>query len=137
MGNFTAVGDLGRVGISALITLIASYVGWRLTSGLYGAIGLGVFALLWQLSKERRSENTSKPSSVSFSFLIKHPKFIAVSLTGMLDAFASSSLFIFIPFLLLEKGVGTAALGLLTAFFLLAIWLAKPCWVDLSTSSVV
>jgi len=35
MGNFTAIGDLGRVGISSGITIFATYLGWRLTSGIY------------------------------------------------------------------------------------------------------
>lgn len=117
MGSFTAVGDLGRVGISAAITLIASYIGWRATSGLYGAVGLGLFALLFRFSNKKQIVETPNVSPVSLGFLLKHPKFLSVTLTNMLDTFASSSLFVFIPFLLIEKGIGTAILGTLTAFF--------------------
>lgn len=47
MGNFTALGDLGRIGISAGITALAAFLGWRLTSGLYGAVALGLFVIFW------------------------------------------------------------------------------------------
>lgn len=126
MGNFTAIGDLGRVGVSASITLIASYIGWRLTSGMYGAIALGIFAFLITFSQKDNfqiKEQIDKP--VSLLYFLKHKSFLMVSLTGFLDSFASSSLFIFIPFLLLSKGINPAILGTFTGFFFVGNFLGK------------
>ena len=38
MGSFTAIGDIGRIGISAGVTLLVSLVSWRNTAVLYGII---------------------------------------------------------------------------------------------------
>lgn len=32
MGNFTAIGDVGRIGIAAILTFIIVYIGWRATA---------------------------------------------------------------------------------------------------------
>ncbi|MFA5025213.1 MAG: MFS transporter [Candidatus Shapirobacteria bacterium] len=126
MGNFTAIGDLGRVGVSAGVTFFASYIGWRLTSGIYGAVALGIFALLITFSqKDNVKVKQSDEKSVSLLYFLKHKSFLTVSLTGFLDSFASSSLFVFIPFLLLSKGVNPAILGTFTGFFFIGNFLGK------------
>jgi len=46
LGNFTAVGDIGRVGIAAVITFIITYVGWRYTALGSFLILAAIFGLL-------------------------------------------------------------------------------------------
>lgn len=126
MGNFTAIGDLGRVGISAGITALASFVGWRLTSGLYGAVALGIFSFLILFNQKDKTEITEiKRNPVSLSKFLKHKTFLLTTLTATLDSFASSSLYVFIPFLLLSKGINPAILGTFTGFFFIGNFLGK------------
>lgn len=126
MGNFTAIGDIGRVGISAGVTILATYIGWRLTSGVYGAIGLGIFVILILSCKKGNIEvKKQNKKSASILYFLKHKNFLMVSLTGALDSFASSSLFVFIPFLLLSKGINPAILGTFTGFFFIGNFLGK------------
>ena len=126
MGNFTAIGDVGRVAISSLITVIASLIGWRLTSGIYGGFAFALFAILILIINKSNSHKvTINNKKISFKVLLKHPKFLKISLTGILDSYASSSLFVFIPFLLLDRGIAPAILGLFTAFFFIGNFLGK------------
>lgn len=46
MGDFMAVGELGRIGLSALLTFLAVKIGWRQTSFLYSLIIMTIFLLL-------------------------------------------------------------------------------------------
>jgi predicted MFS family arabinose efflux permease len=126
MGNFTAIGDLGRIGVSAGITLLATYLGWRLTSGLYGAIAIGVFiylAIFVRSNYQHLTVQDKKP--ISILYFLKHKLFLMTALTGFLDVFASNSLFVFIPFLLLSKGINPAYLGPFTGFFFVGNFLGK------------
>ncbi len=126
MGNFTAIGDIGRVGISAGITALAAYIGWRLTSGLYGAAALVIFVLLLlSTPKDETSIEQQKRKSVPYKNILQHLGFILASLTGALDSFASSSLYVFIPFLLISKGVNLAILGTFTGFFFIGNFIGK------------
>lgn len=126
MGNFTAIGDLGRIGISAGITALAAYLGWRLTSGLYGAVALGLFVIFWLFfQKESVIPETKKTAPLSFRYFLKHKRFMLATLTGALDSFASSSLFVFIPFLLLSKGMSPATLGIFTGFYFVGNFMGK------------
>lgn len=126
MGNFTALGDLGRIGISAGITALAAFLGWRLTSGLYGAVALGLFVIFWLFfQKEPVTPEAKKSQPLSFRYFLQHKRFMLATLTGALDSFASSSLFVFIPFLLLSKGISPATLGIFTGFYFAGNFLGK------------
>src|SRR3989338_10469229 len=126
MGKFTAIGDLGRIGIATIITLIISYIGWRLTSGIYGVIaGLTFLTVYFMHHKSEVYIHQKTTQSVGFKDLLKNQRFILASLAGTFDNFASSSLFVFIPFLFLAKGIAPSILGSLTGAFFIGNFLGK------------
>lgn len=120
LGNFTAIGDVGRIGIVTLFTFLIAYLGWRYTSMLYAGITISLAAIFFFFFLPKTEHFITKEknkSSVSFKEIIKNKRFLLASAAGFLDTFASSSLFIFLPFLLLKRGIEPALLGSFTAVY--------------------
>ena len=119
MGNFTAIGDIGRLGIASVVTFIAGYIGWRFTSLLYGSFAIllfMIFVILIGIKKDEEPEHDEhEKNKKGLSFLSY--KYLLVNLTGFLDSLSSSALFVFIPFLLIFRGATVDYLGSLTAAF--------------------
>ncbi|CAN5153572.1 MFS transporter [soil metagenome] len=128
MGNFTAVGEVGRIGISVVMTFLVVSLGWRLTSLLYGVIAGGIALLLYLFLFRKSAKSvkieTSLPN-VAIGHLMRNTKFVLSLITGFLDTFASDSLFLFLPFLLLKRGIHPALLGSFTAAFFIGSFIGK------------
>lgn len=124
MGNFTAIGDIGKFALSSLLTFTIVLIGWRMVSGIYAAFAFVIIvciALILKLRKKDEAVSVADTGSKSATFkeILKHKEFLLVMATGMLDTFASASLFVFLPFLFLLRGVNAGVLGAFTgAFFI-------------------
>lgn len=122
MGNFTAIGDVGRIGIAAALSFLVVAIGWQQTAILYAVVALVAAAFFFKYLFRRggliEPKTEPKPTQqLSFWQVLKNkPYFFTVCAAG-LDGFASSSLFVFLPFLLLQKHIDPALLGALTATF--------------------
>ncbi|MDO8498148.1 MAG: MFS transporter [bacterium] len=130
MGNFTAIGDVGRIGISTLITFIIVYIGWRTTALLYGVIALGIFIVFLIFDARKKDEKIAIPdekktSAVTIVQLLKNRHFVLTTLIGAFDSFASSSLYIFLPFLLIYRGIDPKIIGSFTAAYFVGNLLGK------------
>ncbi|MBP7832968.1 MAG: MFS transporter [Candidatus Levybacteria bacterium] len=126
IGTFTAIGDIGKIGITTLLTIVIAFIGWRYTSlayGLLAVVALIIFTFIHH--KNPHIHVTEKSKDLAFKTLLKNKRFVLASLAGTLDVFASFPLFIFLPFLLLEKGFGTAILGGLVGAYLVGNLLGK------------
>jgi MFS transporter, FSR family, fosmidomycin resistance protein len=120
MGDFTALGEVGKIGLSAALTLIIAFIGWRFTAFFYAGVALIIgILLLFLILKRADKVSTEKKQVVSISLrsVILHKRSLLANLANFCDSFAGSSLFIFIPFLLLYRGAEPALLGTLTAAF--------------------
>ncbi len=128
MGNFTAIGDVGKIGISAILTFIIVAIGWRYTSLICAlviiVIGI-IFSLRFLKRKEHPDAKAKELKQVKLFEIISNRKFIFAMLSRACDSFASSSLFIFLPFLLLKRAVDPALLGLFTATFFIGNFSGK------------
>jgi len=120
IGNFTAIGDVGRIGISAALSFMAVSIGWRQTAIVYALVVLfiafGVYRFIVGRSDTIVTEEY-KPAPMSLWQVAKNRRFILAASASALDGFASASLFVFLPFLLLRRGVSPAFLGTFTAAF--------------------
>lgn len=74
--------------------------------------------------EEAREEKLQKQEKPLLSYL-RNSHFMAISIASALDAFASSPFFLFLPFLLLHKGVNPVFLGPFTAIYLLGNFTGK------------
>jgi MFS transporter, DHA1 family, multidrug resistance protein len=118
LGDFSAFTDLGRVILIPLSTFIIASFSFSSLSLLYTFSSIILFILLalrWKTTNST-SLNTNVPS-VKNRELLKNKGYILTILIGISDAFASASLFIFIPLLLLPKGISIEVTGLLSSLF--------------------
>lgn len=129
MGNFTAIGDVGRIGISAALSFIVVAIGWRQTALLYAFFALAAGVGFYYFLLRRRSDTVAmpehKPVHMSLWQIAKNARYLLAISAGALDSFASASLFVFLPFLLLQHGVGPAFLGTFTAVFFVGNFFGK------------
>lgn len=126
IGAFTAIGDIGKIGITTVLTIVIAYMGWRTTSFLYGAVAVFILIILVFIRhKNPHIQISEKSKALSFNVLLKNKRFLLASIAGTLDVFASFPLFIFLPFLLIEKGFSTSILGGLVGAYLVGNLLGK------------
>jgi FSR family fosmidomycin resistance protein-like MFS transporter len=131
LGDFTAIGDLGRIGIAAALSFFAVAIGWRQTAALYGAVAIIVALVVYRFMAGRdggqaATESSEKPKTpVPWSQMLHNQRLVLTLVAAAFDGFASSSLFVFLPFLLLTRSVTPALLGTFTATFFIGTFLGK------------
>lgn len=130
IGDFTAIGEFGRICLSGFVSFIAFSIGWKQTSFIYVIIStllLFVFLFFHFKNTERNNKESTKESQrqINFIEIIKNRKFLIVLLINFFDNLASSSLFIFLPFLLIKKGISPSVLGAFTSAFFLGNLIGK------------
>ncbi|HSX05032.1 MAG TPA: MFS transporter [Candidatus Saccharimonadales bacterium] len=121
MGNFTAIGDVGRIGISAALSFLIVHFGWRHTTLLYVLLAFttGLVIVLYMRKNSDRITPPERPIKQKLTAwqILKSPRYIYAVAANALDSFASDSLYVFLPFLLLHRGIHPALLGSFTAAF--------------------
>jgi len=127
LGNFTALGDLGRVGLASLVTVVIVYIGWRYASILISLLLFIIGFYFLHVSKKEIPMIEEKESTevISYKNMMKNKNFLLSSLSFCMDSLASSSLFVFIPFLLLQRHVPYVFLGVLTSTFFIGNMFGK------------
>lgn len=131
VGDFTAIGEFGRICLSGFVSFIAFSIGWQKTSFIYviiSAILLIVFLFSHFKNDQINNEEDSKTNNqkqINFIEIIKNKKFILVLLINFFDNLASSALFIFLPFLLIYKGISPSVLGAFTSAFFVGNLIGK------------
>ena len=126
MGDFTAIGDVGRIALSSTVAFIIVAIGWQKTSIIYGIISLfSIFIIIFLNKKEGDVETKKNISKINYWQIIKNTKFIFALLITFFDNLASSALFIFIPFLFLSRNINPSVLGLFTSAFLVGNLIGK------------
>ena len=133
MGNFTAIGDLGRIPLASLAGFVAAYSffgyhGWRYICLVYGvaaALYAGYLLLRrpssWNELPVKQAEKSRLPN---FSIL-RNRDLALPMLASAIDAFASNQVFVFLPFLIHAKGMYPAAIGGITLGFTAGCFLGK------------
>jgi len=126
MGDFTAIGDIGRIVLSSSITFIIVSIGWKSTAFAYGILSFVFLFLIFFLRKN--TDNSSikeKKLSMNLWQILKNKKFIFAISTNFFDNLASSAIFIFLPFLLLKRNINPSYLSLFAAAFLVGNLIGK------------
>ena len=131
MGDFMATGEFGRICLSGFISFIAFSIGWRQSSFIY--VIISIILLLFFLTsyfnnkKEgiKKDDRTNNKKNINFIEILRNKNFILVLLVNFFDNLASSALFIFLPFLLLNKGINPSILGAFTTAFFIGNLIGK------------
>lgn len=137
IGNFTAVGDIGRIPFTALAGFISAFPvlgisGWRIVSLLYGAGTLLFSGWVYGSSlslREKISPNgllsaDTKKYFPAFS-LLRHSRYALPISANVLDAIGSDQFFAFLPFLLFAKNIDPKIIGLFALVFTVGCFLGK------------
>jgi len=119
LGDFSAFSDVGRVVLVGITTFLIGNVSLSTTSLVFAALGIIATAILTKVTilNFKKEESLKNLQAIRLRHLLKIKRFIFAVLTGMFDVFASSSLFIFIPLLLIPKGIDISSVGFLSALF--------------------
>ncbi len=125
MGSFTAVGDIGRIAVSAALTVAVSLFAWRNTALVYAIIPVVILLILLGGTGRSPMWNRTETASGSIRGLHANTRFILATASGFIDSLASSSLFVFLPFLYIMRGSSTALLGSLSGAFFIGNMLGK------------
>ena len=131
MGDFMATGEFGRICLSGFLSFIAFSIGWRQTSFIYVIISiilLLIFLFFHFNNKQVNIDEGNKiknQKQINFVEIMKNKSFILVLLVNFFDNLASSALFIFLPFLLINKGISPSILGAFTSAFFLGNLIGK------------
>lgn len=137
LGDFTALGDVGRMAITSVIPLFIGLIGWRYTALSIAIIIYFIGMVLINLIKKDKPLHKEKVHHIQVSYreLFSSPSYILAILSFALDTFASSSLFVFLPFLFLYRNISVAALGLMTSTFFLGNMIGK-LWLGRMTDKI-
>lgn len=127
MGDSAAIGDIGRIGMSTILTFIVVGIGWKITSFIYGVVGLFIAIFIYHKLHREKSLHIEQQShtKVNIVQLFNNKKFVFSVLILICDVFASLSIYIFLPFLFLSKGISISFLGAFTAVFFVGNFLGK------------
>lgn len=137
MGNFTAIGDIGRVPFVSLAAFIATFSifgfsGWQTVCLLYGLGAIVCAGYIFLSSCYNQDKKQKAPLKIaeskrifpSFSLLYKREYALPIC-ANVLDSFGSDQIFIFLPYLLFAKGIDPTIIGSFAFAFTFGCFLGK------------
>ncbi len=124
MGNFSAYTDLGRVLFSSVTIILVGLFSTARTSLFYAVSALILLLIFISRIKRNRDMHEALSSEenlekIKILSLLKEKRYVLSVITGIFDGFSSASLYIFIPLLLVPRGIFLSTIGLLSSLFFL------------------
>ena len=116
LGTYNFTGDLGKMAIPALLTVLIAAFGWRSATLSIGAVGLATAAILLIALPPRAHGpahvgQQQTPRRPPLAEPVRRRSFAVLSLVGMLDSATRTGFLTFLPFVLARKGADTAVVG--------------------------
>lgn len=137
LGDFTAIGDIGRIPITAFAGFLAAWSfagipGWRIVCALFGAVACCItLYLLWIWLRNGDAggspcEERKKPQSLLPPLSLLRDRHTASTVVAnILDGFSGDQIFAFLPFLLFAKGMDPKVIGSFTLAFTVGCFAGK------------
>jgi len=117
MGTYNFSGDIGKVCLPFLLTLMINLWGWRQGVTILSIGGFAAGVLLWSLAGKRSGppppvhrEKRAAPKAKGWG-IRNRKSFTALLTIGVIDISVRYALLTFLPFLLLKKGIPVAHVG--------------------------
>jgi MFS family permease len=117
MGTYNFSGDMGKVCIPFLLTILINLWGWRQAVFILSIGGLMAGALLYTLTRPKMNvAPLHRPDGKLLlgkkGWGIRNPRSFSALLTiGIIDIMARNALLTFLPFLILQKGIPIEKVG--------------------------
>ncbi|MYN26259.1 MFS transporter [Duganella levis] len=119
LSQYNFAGDIGKTLIPGAVGLLLVVVSWQTSVMLIGVLGLGAALLLWRLLPASAASSRKAGATGTAGSGQAHgvgggsvSGLRALLATGTLDSTARMGFLTFLPFLLKNKGAGTAGIGL-------------------------
>lgn len=112
---FNVAGDVGKLLLPAIVSLVISLVSWQAASQLVGILGLGIALILFKKSKHVLAQHGQQKSAAGAKAVLlgkASPAFWSLVMIGMIDSSTRMGFLTFFPFVLQEKGAGVTTIGL-------------------------
>ncbi|MBI2315360.1 MFS transporter [Candidatus Daviesbacteria bacterium] len=119
LGDFSAFTDVGRVILSSLTAFLIGSIGLSLASLCFMVLAIASIIIVVKMTIVRSvvEDQSTEVQYIKSHHLLESNKFVLAVSAGVFDIFASSSVYIFIPLLLIPKGISLSSVGLLSALF--------------------
>jgi MFS transporter, FSR family, fosmidomycin resistance protein len=116
LGTYNFAGDIGKMAIPALLTVLIAILGWRSGTEVIGAFGLVIAAVLFlALTRtETRFATAAQRMAADQSRLPEAARrrgFAALSAVGTLDSATRSGFLTLLPFVLAHRGADSTSIG--------------------------
>lgn len=133
MGNFMSFGDIGRVIIPSLALIFIPFIGWRLAMAICALIAIILYAFSrFLIGKDIKPKTVepqlplSKREWLKSTLVLFHDGNLQrATLSAMGDTLASSNIYVYLPFLLLNRGINSAHLVFFTSAFFVGSLLGR------------
>ena len=127
MGFITSGSDLGRIGIAGAISFLATQIGWRVSSIIAGIVVLIFFALAFSNKPHIVEEKELKKNHFweDSKTLTKNMLYMFTSGVVFFDTIASSTLFVYLPFLMFYRHITITLMPILISIFFTGSLLGK------------
>ncbi len=117
LGTYNFTGDMGKFLFPAVAAIVLSVIGWRQLCFGYGLVGLvmtaGLYLMLRRVQIGGNDIKSTAASCQSHGWGIENKKgFLSLALIGFIDSAVRTSLIIFLPFVLISKGMPMESGGL-------------------------
>jgi FSR family fosmidomycin resistance protein-like MFS transporter len=112
LSQYNFAGDIGKTLIPGLIGLLLVVASWQTSTTIIGLLGLAAAGVLWWLIPARsEAPAASAKSARTISGTGSSSGMRALLMTGTIDSAVRMGFLTFLPFLLKDKGAGSAGIG--------------------------
>lgn len=131
LGLFTAAGDIGKVVLPVLTTLLLTRTSLTLTSSILGSFGILAMISSLFISTHAQVHLNSAPDSeqprsdLSSASTLPGARLALAIILGSLDCFVQEPMMLFIPFLMLARGISAKSVGLALSVYCAGSFVGK------------
>jgi MFS family permease len=116
LGTYNFAGDIGKMSVPALVSLLLVVLSWRPVLALVGACGLvaalAIYLLMPRYGAERTTAAQDAVTGAATPGARRRFAFPVLLSIGVLDSATRSSFLLFLPFVLTAKGASLPTVGL-------------------------
>jgi MFS family permease len=115
LGAYNFAGDLGKMTLPAVLSLMLLVMTWRPALGLFGILGIVVAAVILFVAPRYEPEDTATSPSTQRTDIGREPQpfaFGILTTLGVIDSATRMGFLLFLPFVLTDKGATLQTVGL-------------------------
>jgi MFS transporter, FSR family, fosmidomycin resistance protein len=115
LGAYNFAGDLGKMTLPAVLSLMLLVMTWRPALGLFGILGIAVAAVILFVAPRYETEDAATSPGTQRADIGREPQPLAFGILttlGVIDSATRMGFLLFLPFVLTDKGATLQTVGL-------------------------